>query len=82
MVGERQQCNYPIDFVTLFQCFAPFAHALIGQSAFRLEPHALHLVQVLHGRYALLWMNNQLFINRQPMTNQVPSIASFFSFIR
>ena len=43
-VGEA----HPLDLVALLQGLSILVHGLIGQGTLCLEPHALHLIQVLH----------------------------------
>jgi hypothetical protein len=45
--------TYSVNFDTLLERLSVFAHPLEGVRTLSLEPHALHLVQVLHGRHAL-----------------------------
>ena len=45
--------TYPVDLNAFLKGVTPPAHALKSVGALSLEPHALHLVQVLHGRNAL-----------------------------
>lgn len=39
---------HPLDLVALLQGLSVLVHGLIGQGTLCLEPHALHLIQVLH----------------------------------
>lgn len=40
--------------MAFFECFSTFLHRFIGQSTFSLEPHTLHLIQILYCRCSLL----------------------------
>lgn len=46
--------TYPFDFMALFQSVPVPSQALVSRDALRLKPHALHLIQVLHGRRPFL----------------------------
>jgi hypothetical protein len=50
---KKTSSSYPIRFVAFFQRFPVLAESLVGQSAFRFEPHALHFVEIFHGRNTL-----------------------------
>lgn len=46
--------TYPFDFMALFQSVPVPSQALVSGDALCLKPHALHLIQVLHGRRPFL----------------------------
>lgn len=45
---------HPLNLVALLQGLSKLVHAFVGQRTLRLEPHALHLIQVLDCRRPLL----------------------------
>lgn len=45
---------HPFDLMALFEGFSKLVHAFVSQRTLGLEPHTLHLVQVLNGRRSLL----------------------------
>ena len=49
-----QFAQYPIYFVTFLECLAPLAEPLVGSRTLCLEPHALHLIEIVHSRHTLL----------------------------
>lgn len=46
--------THPLNLVALLQSLPKLVHALVGQRTLRLEPHALHFVEVLHCRRSFL----------------------------
>lgn len=49
--------THPLNLMALLQSFTKLVHVFVGQGALCLEPHALHLVQVLNCRRPLLKPN-------------------------
>ena len=45
---------HPFYLMTLLERFSKLVHAFVGERTLGLEPHALHLVEVLHRRRSLL----------------------------
>lgn len=45
---------HPLNLMALLQGLSKLVHGLVGQGTLCLEPHALHLIQVLHCRRPLL----------------------------
>lgn len=55
--GITHKCGeetHPLYLVALLQGLTKLVHVLVGQGTLSLEPHALHLIQVLHCRRTLL----------------------------
>ena len=50
---------YPVDLVTLPQCFSVHPLPLVHSRTLQLEPHALHLVQVVRCWNSLLWRSRK-----------------------
>lgn len=40
--------TYPINFVAFFQCLSIFSKTFVRVGRFRLNPHALHFIQIFH----------------------------------
>ena len=71
-------CTHSVDFVTFFQSFSPATGFLICCRTFRLEPHTLHLVQILHGRYAFLQQENENSRTKK-QTKKKPQPSDYYS---
>ena len=54
-----REATHSVDFMALFQGFTPLSKPLVGKGRFCLEPHALHLIEVVYSRHSFLTTEKQ-----------------------